>query len=218
MRILTAVGQTLVRDALRKLLEERGHEVVAQAASGLDAVELARTHRPDVALLDLLLSRRGIMAAARVISAELPSTAVVVLSAEPEDGAVLEALSCGAKGFLTRDLDGPAFCRMLERAGAGELVITSAHAGRLIRGAAASPSVRRWSRWSRLLTPRERDVMAEMACGHTSNRDLARVLQLSENTVRFHVRNILEKLGQHSRAAAVAYAFTHGISERHEAR
>lgn len=213
MRILTAVGQALVRDALRNLLEGRGHEVVAQAASGVDAVQLARAHRPDVALLDLDMSSRRILAAARVISSELPDTAVVVLSGEPEDDALVEALSCGAKGYVTSDLDGPDFCRMLERAGAGKLALTSAHASRLIREVTPRSAEPTRSRASSPLTPRERDVIAEMTRGHTSNRDLARVLRMSENTVRFHVRNIFEKLGQHSRAGAVAYALTHGIAD-----
>ncbi len=213
MRILIAVSQALVRDALRKLLEERGHEIVASAQCGPEAVQLARRCEPDVALLDLGMSRPEIMAAAREISSEVPSTAVVLLAGELRNGDLLEAIGCGARGFLTRDLDGPAFCRMLERAGAGELAITSALASRLIEEITMGTGPKQRTGGCSALTPRETEVLGEMVHGHTSNRDLARLLELSENTIRFHVRNILEKLGQHSRASAVAFALTHGIVE-----
>lgn len=206
------MDQALVRDGLRKLLEERGHEIVAEAAGGPDAVELTRRHRPDVALLDLGVSHAEIFAATRDISAQTHATAVVLLATLLQDALLLEAMDCGARGFLTTDLGGPAFCVMLERAAAGELAITPSAADvlvqEIIRGAGREGPARRRA----TLTSREREVMEQMARGRTSNRELARSMGLSENTVRFHVRNILRKLGQHSRASAVAYALTHGIA------
>lgn len=205
------MDQALVRDGLRKLLEERGHEIVAEAVDGPDAVELARRHRPDVALLDLDVSNTEILTATRDISAQPNATAVVLLGNLLQNTLLPEAIGCGARGFLTRDLDGPAFCSMLERAAAGELAITPAALGSLVEEIIRGVGREGRGRPSMALTPREQEVMEQMAWGRTSNRELAESMGLSENTVRFHVRNILRKLDRHSRAAAVAYALTHGI-------
>lgn len=213
MRILLAIDQALVRDALRTLLEERGHEVVAGVESGREAIELARQLEPDVALMDVSACKAGVMAAARRVAAEVPSTAVVILCGHAHEAVLVEALGSGAKGFVTRDLGGAEFCRMLERAGAGELAITADLANRLLEEIVHGVGKRRRSASrATTLTTREQEVLDVMARGHASNRELAGALDLSENTIRFHVRNILEKLGVHSRAAAVAYALRHGLA------
>jgi DNA-binding NarL/FixJ family response regulator len=112
-----------------------------------------------------------------------------------------EAIRAGARAFLTRDLHGPAFLELLERAALSDRPLSAPPRGPGDRPRQAGPA----------LTPRERDVLSQMALGRTSNRELAGTLGLSENTVRFHVRNILEKLHLHTRAAAVAHALTNGI-------
>lgn len=217
VRILLAIDQALVREALCTLLEERGHEVVAAVDSGREAIELARRHEPDVALLDASVGGVGVVEAARRLAREAPATAVVVLCGQSPDSILIEALGSGAKGFVTTDLDGQEFCRILERAASGSLAVTTELANRLLE-----EIVRRAAQQHRpvhqamVLTPREQEVLKVMSRGHASNRELARMLDLSENTVRFHVRNILEKLRLHSRAAAVAYAHRHRIVETDE--
>jgi len=211
VQILIADRQALLRDALRTLVEERGHQVVAEAANAPQAVELALRHEPSVVILDLDADRAATVAATRRISTELASTAVVILSSRADGDVLLEAVRSGARGFLTKDLDGPTFCTMLERADAGDLAIAphphvrAAEDGTHgVLGHRSTPSVE-------TLTAREREVLDHMTRGRTSNRELATTLGLSENTVRFHVRNILEKLHLHTRAAAVAHALTHHL-------
>ncbi len=216
MRILLAIDQALVRDALCTLLEERGHEVVAAVGSGQEAIELARRHQPDVALMDASAPRVGV-AAARLVATEVPATAVVVLCDPSRDGVPVEALGSGAMGFVTTDLDAQEFCRMLERAAGGTLAISTELASRLLEEIVRRASHRRSPRnHAMTLTSREQEILSTMARGHASNRELAHMLHLSENTIRFHVRNILEKLRLHSRAAAVAYALRHGMVETDE--
>lgn len=211
MQILIADEQALLRDALRVLIEERGHEVVAEAETAAQAVALARRREPDVALLGLTARRAETMAAARTISRDIPSTAVVILAPEAREADAVDALRHGARGFLTRDLHGPIFCAMLERAGAGELAMSAPFTRRVLEAYARRSGGHHLPDPAIRLTRREREVLEHMSRGITSNRELAEALAVSQNTVRFHVRNVLEKLHLHTRAAAVAHALTHGI-------
>jgi DNA-binding NarL/FixJ family response regulator len=211
MQILIADSLALVRGAFCTLLEGHGHHVIAQAATADDAVDLACRHEPDVVLMDLEGAPLEMMAAARRISSARPHMAVVLL-AGPDDGDLfLDALSCGARGFVTRDLDEKIFCTLLERAAAGEIVVAPGLAAKLLDVYARTSLGAPHPRHPMVLTPREHEVLSRMTRGQTSNRELAEALGLSENTVRFHVRNILEKFHVHSRAAVVAYAYSHDV-------
>jgi DNA-binding NarL/FixJ family response regulator len=218
VQILIADEQALLRDALRTLVEERGHEVVAEAASAPEAVELALRHEPAVVLLDLDADRVATIAATRRISTELASIAVVILSSRAEGDMLLEAVRAGARGFLTKDVDGPTFCTMLERAHAGDLAIAPHAPVHALENDVHVGLGRRSTPSAETLTAREREVLDHMTRGRTSNRELAETLGLSENTVRFHVRNILEKLHLHTRAAAVAHALTHRLGSIRDGR
>jgi len=211
VNILLCVDQALVRDALSLLLEEHGHAVVAAVAGGREAVALAHLHEPDVAVLDLGACPPDAMTAARRISMDTPATAVVLLTEQTHEALLVEAIGYGVRGVLTRDLDGAGFCEMLERAAAGELAITAGLANRLLDEIALEAARHHRAGHLTALTPREQDVLAEMARGRTSNKELARSLRVSENTVRFHIRNILGKLGLHTRTAAVVYALRYGM-------
>jgi DNA-binding NarL/FixJ family response regulator len=207
VQILIADQQALVRRALRSLLEGHGHQVVAEADSGAEAIDLAARQLPDLVLLDLHGAPAELLAAARVISTAHPQTAVVVLAGPGDDDLFLEAVAFGARGFMTRDLDEDVFCTLLDRCASGEIVVSPSLAGRLLEHYADTALGSHQTRRPVALTPREHEVLAQMTRGQTSNRELAASLGLSENTVRFHVRNILEKFHVHRRAAVVAYAF-----------
>jgi DNA-binding NarL/FixJ family response regulator len=201
VRILIADEEALFRDALRTLVEERGHVVVAEAARSPEAVAAARRSEPDVAVLGLGASRATTLTTVRIITRELPATAVVLLAPGTRADVLPEATRAGARAVLSRDLHGSTFCDMIERVAAGQEAVSPP----------SGEPERRAANHAMLLTPREREVLGQMAGGRTSNRELAVTLGLSENTVRFHVRNILEKLHLHTRAAAVAHALTRGI-------
>ena len=213
MRILIAAETALFRDALRALLESRGHEVVAEATSCDDAVTMAGDHTPDVVLLDMCNPVSQVANTTRAIGREAPHAAVIVLTEEPDDVVLLRAIGAGAKGYLTKDLTGTQFCELLTRVERGGPALTPDLASRLLQAFVDSDGRPRQAQDPSGLTERERDVLDTMARGITSNRELAETLHVSENTVRFHVRNILDKLNLHTRAAAIAFALTHGIVE-----
>ena len=214
MRILIADDHPLFRDGLRSLLQAQGHEVVGEAQNGRDAVELARTLRPELVLMDVSMPELDGIGATRLITAEMPDVKVVILTASDQDVTLFEAIKAGAQGYLQKNLEAEEFFALLEHATRGEPVLTPLLARKLLQEfarPAAGPKVSEDD--PDALTAREREVLELMVEGVTSNRKLATRLDLSENTVKFHVRNILDKLHLHSRAQVVGYALRKKMSD-----
>jgi DNA-binding NarL/FixJ family response regulator len=166
-----------------------------------------------VVLMDLAMPEMDGLEATRRLAAELPEVKVVVLTAFDEDSNLFQAIKSGAKGYVLKDLEAERFFRLLEGVARGEPALTPTLAKRLLdefarpeRSAIQTSSVD-------ALTERETEVLVLMVDGVTSNRELANRLGVSENTVKFHVRNILDKLHLHNRAQVVAYALRHEIVE-----
>lgn len=229
MRLIIADDHALFRDSLRSLIQARGIEVLGEASNGREALELAHQLRPDVVLMDLRMPEMGGLEATRRLQEELPAVKVVALTASTDDEDLFEALKAGAQGYLLKDLEAEAFFRLLEAAGRGEPALTPSMAAKMLREFARkgrSPEgeegsvPHRASGGSRRnpteLTEREAEVLNFMVDGVTSNRELAAELGVSENTVKFHVRNILDKLHLHSRAQAVGYAVRHRLVDPSE--
>jgi DNA-binding NarL/FixJ family response regulator len=215
VRILIADDHSLFRDGLRSLLQAEGHEVVGEARNGHEAVALARELKPDVVLMDLQMPELDGIGATKLIVGGMPEMKVVILTASEEEAKLFEAIKSGAQGYLLKNLEAEEFFDMLERAHRGEPALTPALARKLLQEFAkpaetAAPA----STSSDELTVREREVLELMVEGVTSNRKLAKRLGLSENTVKFHVRNILDKLRLHNRAEVVGYALRHGIIDK----
>jgi DNA-binding NarL/FixJ family response regulator len=204
MRILIADDHALFRDGLRSLLTANGYEVVAEAKNGREAVTLAHQIQPEMVLMDLSMPEVDGLAATKILSAELPQVKVIILTASESDETLFDAIKSGAQGYLLKNLEADDFFALLDRAAAGEPALTPLFARKLLtefaRPAAAA------SIEEEPLTAREREVLELMVEGIVSNRKLAKRLDLSENTVKFHVRNILDKLRLHNRAEVVAYA------------
>jgi len=213
MRILIADDHALFRDSLRSLLEAHGLEVVGEAKDGREAFELARRLGPDVVLMDLAMRGLDGLAATRLISAELPAVKVVVLTASDEDAKLFEAIKSGAQGYLLKNLESEDFFSLLEGVKRGEPALTPALARKLLQEFARPAQAPVTHQDPDALTDREREVLELLVNGVTSNRKLAKQLGVSENTVKFHVRNILDKLHLHNRAQVVSYAIRHHIVE-----
>jgi DNA-binding NarL/FixJ family response regulator len=213
IRILLADDEAVIRAGVRAILAaDPAIEIVAEAGDGHEAVELARLHRPDVALLDIRMPRLDGLAAAAAIRRALPGTAVIMLTTFSEDEYIARALADGASGFLLkagdpRELiagvravaDGAAYLspRVAQR------VITELRGDRMGRAAAARTQIAD-------LTGRERDVLALLGVG-LSNAEIARRLYVVEGTVKAYVSAILTRLGVKNRVQAAIIAYEAGL-------
>lgn len=205
MRILIADDHSLFRDGLRSLLTAQGHDVVGEAKNGREAVAMTRNVAPEMVLMDLSMPEMDGLAATKVITAEMPDVKVVILTASESDSTLFDAVKSGAQGYLVKNLEADDFFALLDRASNGEPAFTPTLAKRLL-AEFSKPPEKAAAPDSDALTGREREVLELMVEGVVSNRKLAKRLELSENTVKFHVRNILDKLRLHNRAEAVGYA------------
>lgn len=203
IRILIAEDQQLIRRAFAKILElEDDITVVAQAADGAEAIELARRHRPDIVLMDLQMPRVGGVQATRRILAELASTQIVVLTTFDTDDLVFEAIGAGAQAYLLKDATEADILDTIRGVHRGESRLSPNISRKVLeefrraRPLDAEPA----GAWgaSEPLTEREEEVLALVAQGK-SNRDIADQIFLAEGTVKNYVSRIMEKLGVNSR-------------------
>jgi DNA-binding NarL/FixJ family response regulator len=205
MRILIADDHSLFRDSLASLLVAHEHEVVGQASTGRQAVELTMRLKPDLVLMDLGMPELDGLEATRLICAEQPAPKVVILTGNDDDDKLFEAIKSGAQGYLLKNLAADEFFELLERVAEGEPGLTPALARKLLHEFARPTKTER-SQNPDALTEREREVLELLVQGVTTNRKLSKTLGVSENTVKFHVRNILDKLHLNNRAQVVSFA------------
>jgi DNA-binding NarL/FixJ family response regulator len=216
VRILIADDHALFRDGLRSLLQSQGHEVIGEARDGRQAIELASKLRPDLVLMDVSMPELDGVSATRELTALQPPVKVVILTASEHNETLFEAIKAGAQGYLLKNLEADEFFSLLERASNGEPALTPNLARKLLQEFARSSAAvtETTANDPDALTEREREVLELMVEGVTSNRKLAKRLDISENTVKFHVRNILDKLRLHNRAEAVGYALRKKIVDQ----
>ena len=204
VRLLITDDHDVVRQGLRLYLRRDPEiEVVGEAADGYEAVELARSLKPDVVLMDLLMPRMDGIAATEAIRAELPEVEVVALTSVLEDASVTGAIRAGAIGYLLKDTKAEELCRAVKGAAAGQVQLAPEAAARLMREVRVPES-------SEGLTERETGVLKRVARGR-ANKEIARDLFVEERTVKSHVTSILRKLGVKSRTQAALYAVRTGL-------
>lgn len=209
-RVVLADDHPLFRDGVAALLRARGYEVVGQAGDGLEALDLIRQHRPDLVLMDIHMPRLNGLDATRVVSGELPGTRVVMLTVSDDDDDLFEAIKAGAQGYLLKNTDTQTFFELIEGAAQGEAPISRRLAGKILNEFARQSSEdKEPAERADELSTREKEVLRFVAEGMT-NRDIGVQLNLSENTVKYHLKNILQKLHLRNRAQAVAYALKSG--------
>lgn len=210
IRVLICDDHALFRRGLMMVLEEDDEiEVVAEAASGREAVELALELTPDVILTDVRMPGGNGIQAARDILEALPSTQVIVLTVSDDEEDLLEAMKVGAAGYLLKEISIEEVSAAVRSVMAGQRLVTPSLATKLITEfAALDRAVEDVD--SPKLTTRELEVLRYVAEGR-KNRDISLQLGISENTVKNHVRNILEKLRLHSRVQAVRYALDRNL-------
>lgn len=209
IRILIADDHTLFRAGLRLLLEsEPGFQVVGQAADGIEAVMLARTLKPDVILMDLVMPRQDGIAAIAEISRENPQARILVLTGFVQDDKVFPAIKAGAQGYLLKDAEPRELIQAIRDVYQDKSSLSPTIARRLMRELQQPPSL---PPTDRPLSARELQVLRLVAQG-LSNQEIATQLMVSERTVRSHVSNILDKLHIANRTQAALYAIREGLT------
>jgi DNA-binding NarL/FixJ family response regulator len=204
IRVLLADDHSVVRQGLRMFLSlDPELEIVGEAADGVEALNLAKTLKPDVVLMDLLMPAMDGIAAISAIRRELPETEVIALTSVLEDGSVVGAVRAGAIGYLLKDTDADELRRAIKAAAAGQVQLSPKATIRLLREIRAPDS-------PESLTGRETEVLKALARGQ-SNKEIAHNLSISEKTVKTHVSHILDKLQILSRTQATLYAIRVGL-------
>lgn len=210
LRVLIADDHKLFRQGLIGLMETREDlvEVIGEASSGLEAVQLAEQLQPDVILMDIYMPEGDGLQAAKVIRTRFPQIAIVMLTSSENDEHLYQAVQLGASGYLLKNLDAIELFDLLSGVTQGEAAMTREMASRLLKNVARRAADA--SRGEDALTERELTVLRLVAVGD-SNQEIADKLLLSVNTVKTHIRNILEKLQLENRTQAANYAMHRGL-------
>jgi NarL family two-component system response regulator LiaR len=200
----------VVREGLRTYLELVDDlEVIGEAANGLEAVAQVGQHKPDVALMDLVMPEMDGIEATRKIGAVSPSTRVIVLTSFADNEQVFPAIKAGATGYLLKDVSPGDLANAIRAVHDGETYLHPDITKRLVDQLASSSTDPKPTLDE--LTPRETEVLQLIAQG-MSNREIAHDLTISEKTVKTHVSNILSKLHLADRTQAAIYAHRHGVA------
>ncbi|MEO5928346.1 MAG: response regulator transcription factor [Candidatus Kapaibacterium sp.] len=209
IRILIADDHPIVREGLAAILgTQPDFEVVAQAADGAEAIDLAARLRPDVIMLDLEMPGVDGLEALRRIRAEWPEARVIIFTVFDTDERILSAVSAGAQGYLLKGVPREEIFAAIRVVSLGGSLLQPVVASRVLRHLSGESSRTALDP----LTDREMEVLRLMAQGR-ANREIGGTLFISERTVKFHVSSILSKLGAANRTEAVAIAAQHGLVE-----
>ncbi len=208
MRILVADDHSLFRDGIVSLLEAAGFEVVGQVGDGREALTETRRLNPDVVLLDISMPEMNGLEALKILREESPDVHVVMLTVSEDDADLLEAIQAGASGYLLKSLSAEAFIELLKGLERDEAAISSQTTARLIKSIGTQTASKHEP--FEKLTEREVGLLRLVADG-LSNRAIAQELSISENTVKYHMKNIFQKLNAQNRTEAVTLAMQSGI-------
>jgi DNA-binding NarL/FixJ family response regulator len=205
LRVLLADDHPVVREGLRALLEGHGLTVVGEASNGREAVELARTTRADVAILDIGMPELNGLDALRAIRREAPQLRVVLLTIHDDDAYVIEGRRLGALGFVLKSEAGSELLTAVREAAAGRSYLSPRLSADMVDAVAAGMEP-----VGAHLTDREREVLQLISEGRTT-KEVATTLGISVKTAGTHRTNIMRKLGVHETAGLVRYAIRHGL-------
>lgn len=209
--VLIVDDAELFRAALAAAVKEAGFEVVATAGDAMAAITLAKEHQPDLVLLDVLMPGMSGLEVVATITSDVPTTAIVLLTSSESVEDLLAGVKAGARGYLTKDTPLARLVEGLREVDAGGAVMSPAMGAKLFEIVARLLRTRDIVATRKpTLTGRETEILLKVSEGLTS-RQIADKLYISENTVKNHIRNVLDKTGLGSRHDAVRYAIREGI-------
>jgi DNA-binding NarL/FixJ family response regulator len=219
LRILLVDDHVLFRKGVAALLASRQDiEVVGEAGDGFEAIAQARETVPDVILMDIHMPQCDGLEAVRIIKREMPHVCIIMLTVSDDDRDLFAAIKNGAEGYLLKNLEPYQLFEMLEGVRRGEAPISGTLAAKILQefrqpaqNAAQDPEAREE------LTPREIEVLKQVVEGAT-NKEIAEALVITENTVKIHLRNILERLHLQNRLQAAVYAVREGLVDESSQR
>lgn len=205
IRVMIVDDHLMVRDGLKSFLSMYDDlEVVGEASNGQKALAVCHQVRPDVILMDIVMPVMDGPTATRILLAEFPSVHVIALTSFTEKELIEQAIQSGAISYLLKDVQSEKLAQAIRDAHRGRTTLASAAAQVLVEAANKPKTL------GQDLTDREREILALLVEGKT-NKDIAEILTLSPGTVRFHVSNILSKLGVNNRTEAVSLALQKGL-------
>ncbi len=215
IRVLLVDDHALFRKGIASMLSAQGgFEVVGEAGNGLEAFERARELMPDVILMDIFMPGANGLEATRRIKEALPYVKIVMLTVSEEDQNLFESIKSGAQGYLLKKIEPQELFAMLRGVVQGDAPISRGMAGKILgefarqaRRAATAPLP------GADLSPREKEVL-ELVTQGKSNKEIAAALAIAENTVKNHLKNILEKLHLENRVQAATFALREGLVEK----
>ncbi len=211
IRILLVDDHQMMRDGLRSILDlEDDLDVVGEAGNGYEALEMARTRRPDVIVMDIGMKDLNGIEATRQIMAQNPRAKVVALSTYSNEPYVISMLEAGASGYVLKDAAVDEMRRAIRVVADGSHYLSPEIAGTVVTSRLRGPAQEGASA-SAALAPRERQILQLLAEGHTSS-EIARQLHIATTTVDSHRRNIMKKLDLHSVAELTKYAIREGLT------
>jgi DNA-binding NarL/FixJ family response regulator len=214
MRVLIVDDHVLVRRGITSLLRENDIEVVGEAASGLEAVDKAVSLKPDIVLMDIKMPGCNGLQATKLIKVEMPEAKIVMLTAFDDDEDLFEAIKSGAVGYLLKNVKAEEFIELLSTVMKGEVAVSPWIASKIVKEFFRSAGRLEAKRADDDLTSKEEEVLSLVAGGGT-NKEIASLLNISEYTVKYHLRNIMEKLHFKNRAQVAIYATKRGLEPDH---
>lgn len=210
IRVLLVDDHALLRSGVKALLQRHcDFEVVGEAPDSLEGVRIAAATRPDVILLDLHMPGISGKDSVKLFLEASPQSHVVMLTVSENAGDLLDSLRAGASGYLLKNIETETLLDSIRRAAEGDSVVSAQMTGKLVRGLQAAPAASAQAD-NGALSPREREILSHLAKG-SSNKEIARNLDVAESTVKIHVQHILRKLNLSSRVQAAVHAIEHGL-------
>ncbi|MDY7018820.1 MAG: response regulator transcription factor [Chloroflexota bacterium] len=210
MRVLIVDDHALVRSGIASLLRASDIEVVGEASGGLEAVEKAVCLRPDIILMDIKMPGCNGLQATQLIKAEMPQAKIVMVTAFDDDEDLFEAMKNGAVGYILKNVKAEEFIELLSNVMKGEVAVSPWIASKIAKELFRNAGRLGAKHVDSDLTTKEEEVL-RLVAGGARNKDIASSLFISENTVKYHLRNIMEKLQFKSRAQVAVYAAKRGI-------